>query len=287
VKSSLHVVEETILLSNIIKSFAYYAVDDKKLVESISPFHLNADLDVSNQLTPEQQQELTEATNLKDQILQDAEEFASEQIEQAMQECSALREQTQEEINSWWQTRRAEDEELVASFKQTGFEEGYQQGIAQAEEALRQEYSEMLSEAQGILEQSYKLKQQIIQESEPFLIELSTSIAEKVIGKQLTLNPEWVVELIQNVLSRRREKGIIALCVAPSQFAYIQDAREELLTSIDSQAELQIIPDSTVQDRGCVIRSSFGSIDARIDTQLKEIKSALQQLATQSEGTGS
>ena len=132
-------------------------------------------------------------------------------------------------------------------------------------------------------EQSYKLKQQIIQESEPFLIELSTSIAEKIIIRQLSLEPSWVIELIQKVLARRREKGIITLCVAPSQFAYIQDAREELITSIDSQAELEIIPDSSVQDQGCVIRSSYGSIDARIDTQLKEIKSALQQLAIQSE----
>ncbi|NOV03170.1 FliH/SctL family protein [Paenibacillus planticolens] len=274
-------------MSNVIKSFAYYALDDKKLVESTLPAHLlHEEYESGDQLTPEQQQELTEATNMKDQILQDAEAFANEQIHQAMQECSALREQTHEEINAWWATRRAEDEEHVALSRQSGFEEGYQQGTVQAEEVLRQEYSEMLTEAQSVLEQAYKLKQQIIHESEPFLIELSTSIAEKVIGRQLTLNPEWVIELIQNVLSRRREKGIIALCVAPSQFAYIQDAREELLTSIDSQAELQIIPDSTVQDRGCVIRSSFGSIDARIDTQLKEIKSALQQLATQSEGIG-
>ncbi|WP_437180152.1 FliH/SctL family protein [Paenibacillus andongensis] len=275
-----------ILLSNVIKSFAYFPLDDKKLVETISPLELlRAGMltDEANQLTPEQQQELTEATSMKEQILQDAEAFAHEQIDQAMRECAALKEQTHAEITSWWESRRAEDEEHIALSRQSGFDEGYEQGIAQAEANLRQEYGEMLTEARTILEQAYKLKQQIIQESEPFLIELSTSIAEKVIGRQLTLNPEWVIDLIQMVLSRRREKGIIALCVAPSQFAYIQDAREELLTSIDSQAELQIIPDSTVQDRGCVIRSSFGSIDARIDTQLKEIKSALRQLATQSE----
>ncbi|WP_090816530.1 FliH/SctL family protein [Paenibacillus sp. yr247] len=277
-------------MSNVIKSFAYFPLDDKKLVETISPLQLLRAGMLANdsvQLTPEQQQELSEATSMKEQILQDAEAFANEQIHQALQDCAELREQTQAEINSWWETRRTEDEEHIALSRQSGYEEGYKQGIAQAEEVLRQEYGEMLSEAQVILEQSYKLKQQIIQESEPFLIELSTSIAEKVIGRQLTLHPEWVIDLIRTVLSRRREKGIIALCVSPSQFAYIQDAREELLTSIDSQAELQIIPDSTVQDRGCVIRSSFGSIDARIDTQLKEIKSALQQLATQSEGIGS
>nr|WP_205516316.1 FliH/SctL family protein [Paenibacillus sp. SYP-B3998] len=280
-------------MSNVIKSFAYVSLDDKKLVESLSPQQLylagllEDEESAKNQLTPEQQQELTEATSLKDQILQDAEAFASEQIQLAMQECTALREQVDVEITTWWNERRDADEMHVSEAKQAGFEEGYQQGIHQAEEALRQEYNEMLSEARTILEQAYTLKQQIIQESEPFLIELSTSIAEKVIGRQLSLNPEWVLDLVQKVLSRRREKGIITLCVTPSQFSYIQDAREELLTSIDSQAELEIIPDSSVQDHGCVIRSSYGSIDARIDTQLKEIKSALQQMAIQSEGAES
>lgn len=271
-----------ILLSNVIKSFAYYPIEDKKFVEVFSP-RADSITDEDDGLTEEMKQEITDATTLKNQILQDAEAFASDQIDQAMQECAMIREQTQEEISQWWESRRAEDEERIQVSNQAGYDEGFQQGVSQAEEEIRKEYSEMLTEACSILEQSYKLKQQIIQESEPFLIELSTSIAEKIIGRQLSLEPEWVKELIQKVLARRREKGIITLCIAPSQFAYIQDAREELLTSIDSQAELEIIPDSSVQDHGCVIRSSFGSIDARIDTQLKEIKSALQQLATQSE----
>jgi flagellar assembly protein FliH len=56
---------------------------------------------------------------------------------------------------------------------------------------------------------------------------------------------------------------------------------------MDSQAELQIVPDITVMDFGCVIRSSFGSIDARVDTQLSEIKKALQQIVKGSgEDTG-
>ncbi|SEB46678.1 flagellar assembly protein FliH [Paenibacillus sp. GP183] len=278
-----------ILLSNVIKPFGYVALDDKKLVESITPLHIlqgglmNQD-DPLGHLTQEQRQELHHAKAMKDQILQDAEEYANEQIQKTLQECEIMREQANAQIDQWWQERRSLDEEIVQQAKQSGFDEGYQAGLQQVEAQLRLDYEEMLHEARSILEQSYTLKQQIIQESEPFLIEMSTSIAEKVITRQLTMSPEWVIELIQKVLARRREKGTITLCVAPGHFGYLQDAREELLTAIDSQAELEIIPDSTVLDHGCVIRSSFGSVDARIDTQLKEIKSALQQIAINHEG---
>ncbi len=278
-----------ILLSNVIKPFAYISLDDKKLIESMLPTPLSQTRlqGALEALTPEEQGELQEANSLKEQIVKDAEAFANEQIQSAMQECAAIREQTQAEIGEWWEKRRSQDEEVTRQASEAGFQEGYQLGMAQADAIVREEYSEMLQEARSILEQSYALKQQIIQESEPFLIELSTSIAEKIIGHQLTISPEWIVDMIQKVLSRRREKGSITLCVSPKHFAYIQDAREELLTSIDSLAELEIIPDSSVNDYGCVVRSSFGSIDAKIDTQLKEIKSALQQIAYRNDGAES
>lgn len=62
--------------------------------------------------------------------------------------------------------------------------------------------------------------------------------------------------------------------------------REELSFAIDSQAELKILPDASVKDRGCVIRSAYGSVDARIDTQLTEIKKELIRVALDQEERG-
>lgn len=269
-------------MSNIIKSNNYVPVDNKKLIEALRMvFQPAADED---QMSSEQQAELEEANSLKHQIVRDAESFAQEQIDQAMRETAALREQSQAEIEGWWQQRRSEDEQLVEDARQAGFSQGFQQGIEQAQVTVRQEYGDMLQEARAILEQAYILKQQIIQEAEPFLIDMSCSIAEKIVDHQLTLTPEWTIGQIKKLLQRRKEKGTIALCVSPSQFAYVQDAREELMNAVDSQAELEILPDASVQDQGCVIRSTYGSIDARIDTQLKEIKAALQEIAMRGEG---
>lgn len=273
-----------ILLSNVIKFTQYIALDDKKVVEVAVKPELNAAQDDSSEVDNPHLEELNEAIQIKEQILQDAESFAEEQVKAAMEEAAAIRQQVQAESELWWNEQRQRDLDLQNQLKDEGFQQGYQDGLKQSEAELREQYDGMLQEASQILDQAYILKQQIIQESEPFLIELSCSIAEKIVERQLTIESEWIVELVQKVLSRRREKGIITLCVAPAHFSNIQDAREELLLHIDSQAELQIIPDPSVHDQGCVVRSSFGSIDARIDTQLKEIKNALQHLAVRNEG---
>ncbi len=273
-----------ILLSNVIKYTQYISLDDKKVVEVAQKYKMYEDSGTADGLTEEQQQELNELHEMKDQILQDAQMFAEEQVRLAMEEAAAAREHAITEIEQWWNEKRESDEQLRNELKEEGFRQGYENGLKESEEHLREQYNDMLQEASQILEQAYHLKQQIIQEAEPFLIQLSCAIAEKIIDRQLTLEPQWIIELIQSILSRRREKGIITLCVAPAHFAYIQDAREELLLHIDSQAELQIIPDPSVHDHGCVVRSNFGSIDAKIDTQLKEIKNALQHLAVRNEG---
>ena len=276
-----------ILLSNVIKPQYYVSVNDSIKIEVITPQLRHADVIspyVENpSLLDERIQEMETILATKEQIIRDAEQFAEQQLGQSLLDIEAFKEQAQREIDSWWQDKRVQDEHVVEEARQAGFQEGFGQGSTEGEAAIHQQYADMLNESRSVLEQAYLLKTRIIQEAEPFLIELSSAIAEKIVGHQLMINPEWVIEMTKTVLARRRDKGVVTLCVSPKQFAYIQDARDELLLSIDSQAELQILPDTTVSANGCVVRTAFGSIDARIDTQMKEIKAALQQLAVTSE----
>jgi flagellar assembly protein FliH len=212
---------------------------------------------------------------IKRQILRDAESLAEERIREAMQQAETLRREAETEIAAWWQQRREEDERHIAECRDLGFKDGYQEGARQAEADVRTEYNRLLEEARTLLEQAYRMKEQIIQEAEPFLLELSCAIAAKIVNRQLSIEPDWLIEMIRSLLSRRKTAGAIIVCVAPAQFQYVMSARDELRQSIDAESELQIVPDASVGDGGCVIRTSLGSIDARIDTQLAEIKKEL------------
>ncbi|OWR27844.1 flagellar assembly protein FliH [Saccharibacillus sp. O23] len=223
---------------------------------------------------------------LKDEMIRDAKDFAELQIREAADQAERMLAEAQQQIELWWQEKREQDEHLIEAVKSQGFREGYEEGKAQAEAELALRMQQAAEEAQALIQEGVRTKEEMIQEAEPFLVELSTAIAEKVIDRKLADDEELTVGLIRQTLSRKREQGTIALCVAPSQFSMINSAREELAMSIDSQAELEILPDSTVKDRGCVIRSNFGSVDARIDTQLTEIKRELLRLALHEEGSG-
>ncbi|MDF2834870.1 MAG: flagellar assembly protein FliH [Paenibacillus sp.] len=268
-------------MSNLIKSSSVISVDQLKRLQWHNPYAAPA-VETAATAEAERLQPDQETIALRDQILSDAESFAQERLHDTSQECERMLNEAEQQIDVWWLQKRAEDEAAFESSRREGYEHGYAQGSTAAVEQLQLSWESKIAEAADALKGAYSMREQIIQEAEPFLVELSVAIAEKIIGQQLAAAPEMAVELIRKSLSRRREQGVITLCVAPSQLAFVQAAREELHTAIDSQAELHILPDSSVKDSGCVIRSAYGSIDARIDTQLSEIKRELFQLAHQS-----
>jgi len=270
-------------LSNLIKSSHVMTLEELKklrlnhqyMPQQPNPSHLDFE-----EQEIEQPDEAT--ISLKEQIIADAMAAAEARIKDAADECERMLQEAQQQIDVWWLEKRNEDEEIKARVEQEGYQSGYQHGIEEARAEVQKEWEQNLSEASVILKEAYRTREQIIQEAEPFIIELSCSIAEKVIDKQLSLEPAMVLDIITRTLARRREQGEITLCVSPASLSFVQAAREELNATIDSQAELVIIPDTSVKDHGCVIRSKFGSIDARIDTQLSEIKRELLVIAHQS-----
>lgn len=276
-------------LSNVIKPRQYITLQDKRRIKEPS-ISVNQPSALPNQqhaaadsLEQRKTAELLKlAENEKQTIIAEAKLKAQQIIEQAKSEADQLIEEAKQNIENWWEERRRDDEAEFAKVRETGYQTGLQEGRADAEKQIAEQYAEKLSHAEQIVTQAFEAKNKIIQEAEPFLLELSTQIAAKIINQQLTVDREWVLEGIKSVLKRRKEQGIVTLCVSPDHFEFVNDSKEELLLALDSDVDLQIVPDQRVQDHGCIVRSAYGSIDARIDTQLTEIKRVLIEIAASS-----
>jgi flagellar assembly protein FliH len=267
-------------LSNLIKSERVISLDDLKKLELIRKFepvpqnNLDSDPYGKGNFSID-----VETQSLKERIIQDAEQTAELLLKQAREEAQEIRASARSESDAWWQSRRDDDARTSEEANLSGFEEGYQAGSSQADQAVRQQWEDTLAEAQAIVQQAYVAKERTISEAESFLVSLSCSIAEKIVARQIAESPETALKMFAQALARRKEQGVITLCVSPGQFAHVQTAKDELALSLDSQADLQIVPDPSIEDGGCVIRSSFGTIDARIDTQLTSIREELLRVA--------
>jgi flagellar assembly protein FliH len=190
-------------------------------------------------------------------------------------ELTRQREQALKEIVEW---RKQEEEQFRQQFEQEkmrGYQEGYQIGIEEGRSHGHDQYSQLLQKANVVLEQAYQEKMAIIQEADPFVIKLSVEIARKILQQELKTNQDVLLPMIKESLATVYETSSLTINVSPEDFPFVQKQREQLLAAVNGKVEVKIMPDYSIQHGGCIIHTSSGSIDARIDVQLSEIKKAL------------
>jgi flagellar assembly protein FliH len=201
--------------------------------------------------------------------------FVDHEKEQLLLEFTQLKERTQQELDEW---RTREEESFRSQLeeeKRRGYEEGYQLGTRDGNQHAKEQYQIHLQKAADLLEQAYQEKAAIIQEADPFVIELTMEIAKKVIQQELKTHPDALLHIIKQTLSSVYETDSISIGVAPEDFSFVQKQREQLLAMNNGQVEIKVFPDYSIQQGGCIIRTSSGSVDARIDVQLSEVKKVL------------
>jgi flagellar assembly protein FliH len=223
-------------------------------------------------------------TQMVDKIIQDAQLKAQEIILKAKQTVNAMIHDAEEKMGLWWEENEKKLEILTQEARESGFQEGMISGKKEVEEKVYQEYKAKIGQVQDLLENAYKEKESIILEAEPFLLELSNAIASQIIKQELESYPDKFVELIKQHILRFKEKDFITICVHPMDFDYIQSQRSHLLAVVNGETEIKIVPDHSVTEKGCIIRTAYGSVDARIDTQIEEIKKVIQDARRVPEG---
>ncbi|WP_157737899.1 flagellar assembly protein FliH [Aneurinibacillus soli] len=261
-------------MSRIIKSSFYSAVEDKRVIEAVVFPSSDPDPLEDADMTLEED----ETARLHQERLRQAEEEAQSILEEARQQARKMMEEAQSEMDAWWEARRQEDEIVRGQASEEGFISGVEQGREQGRQEALEEYSHALAEARSILAEAPAWKRRKIGEAEPFVLELTLEIARKVIKEQFECDQEHLLTLIRRALSHTQEYKTITVAVNPDSYTYVQENRARLVDVLDSQVELTVVPDESAVDGGCIVRTSLGNIDARVDTQLAEIKKALLEI---------
>ncbi|WP_413300348.1 flagellar assembly protein FliH [Bacillus sp. 1P10SD] len=262
--------------SKVFKSSHLSLMEGKKVILQPQVMFNPKDTDVNSSQNQEMDEAITHSN--AHQIIQEAESQAKLIIERAEGKARSLEKATEERISQWWEENQRQLEELSREAEHKGYHDGYAQGKQEAIEEVSSEYQGKIEQIQTLLEQAYEQKASIISEAEPFLLELSTVIATHIIKKELESNPEQFVELIKEHILRFKEKEFITVCVHPDDFDFIQAQRSHLIAVVNGETEIKIIPDHSVTSKGCIIRTAYGSVDARIDTQIEEIKKVILEV---------
>lgn len=107
------------------------------------------------------------------------------------------------------------------------------------------------------------------------VLDVSFVIAEKILKKSIP-ESSIIVDTIKEATSKIIGANNIVLRLNPLDMKLIEEGDEEFLDS-KSYSNIKFEIDDRIEQGGCFIESEIGNVDARISSQLNELKTKLSQ----------
>ena len=127
--------------------------------------------------------------------------------------------------------------------------------------------------------EAYRAQEQLLKDSEQAVVKLAVRIAEKIIGQQLLLSPQTIVDIVREALKSLRSDKSVMIKINPEHLDTVRQSIARLQDLVGPDCHIRFVPDAGISPGGCTIESEFGVIDAQIETQLKCLEEALLRAA--------
>lgn len=150
--------------------------------------------------------------------------------------------------------------------------------LEEAETIRSEAYKSGREEAsQEFLENILAAKEQRVQALnaiERDVLRLSVKIAEKIIGREVEADENVRGEIIMTALRQARQQEMMTVRVNHADLPLVEKMRERI-DAFGRARYLDFVADQTIKEGGCLIESASGTIDARLETQLRVFEKAL------------
>ncbi|WNZ72497.1 flagellar assembly protein FliH [Borreliella garinii] len=214
-----------------------------------------------------------------DRLIEEARIKANEVLETAKQEADLLQREAIYKKESIETESNAEIERLAKEYEEKlkrdlevatakGREEGYSKGY----ESGFEDFDKVMRKLHSIIASLIAERKSILESSSGQIVSLVMQIAIKVIKRITDSQKDIVLENVNEVLKRIKDKTQITIRVNLDDLDIVRHKKSDFISRFDIIETLEIIEDPNIGKGGCIIETNFGEIDARISSQLDKIE---------------
>lgn len=150
-----------------------------------------------------------------------------------------------------------EDRARVAA---EAYERGYEEGLRRWNQAV-------------LDAQSAEAKR--VEAAEPEFVRLALGIARKIVGQELRLSPDAVATIVKSAIANLRLSDKLHIQVHPEAMSHVEAGIAGIQQAAGGSCQIVVSPNEEIEPGGCVVSSGFGSVDARLETQLRVLERVL------------
>jgi type III secretion protein L len=177
-------------------------------------------------------------------------------------------------------------EDVLEKVKQDA--ESYRLEVAKECELIRQQAQQEGFEAgfKQWSEHVAKLEEEIIkvrQELEKFLVPVALKAAKKIVGREIELSEDAIVDIVSNSLKAVSQHKKITIYVNRKDLEPLEKNRSKLKEIFESLEVLLIRERNDIGPGGCIIETEGGIINAQLENQWRVLENALANLLKKKE----
>lgn len=212
-------------------------------------------------------------------LIEEAKAKANEVLEVAKQEADLLqkeaiykKESIETESNAEIERLAREYEEKLKTDLEIAIAKGREEGYSKGYESGFEDFDKVMRKLHAIIASLIAERKGILESSSGQIVSLVMQIAIKVIKRITDSQKDIVLENVNEVLKRVKDKTQITIRVNLDDLDIVRHKKSDFISRFDIIENLEIIEDPNIGKGGCIIETNFGEIDARISSQLDKIE---------------
>lgn len=195
------------------------------------------------------------------------------QISDLKKRKELLRQEIKHEIAQEKEQWEHEKKALMKEAHDKGYEDGFNIG---KQESLNK-YNALIDQANELIEQATKDYHATIEKSEEMIVDLAIHTAERIMQQKITDDPKNFLPIVSSAIHEIKDQSTISIYLHPNNYEVVLQQKAELADLLDGDTKLSIYINQHLKENDCMIEHPFGQIDASVDTQLIQIRKALQE----------
>lgn len=164
------------------------------------------------------------------------------------------------------------DTELRA-LEEEAKQRGTKLGEAAGLEKAKKEYADQVDALAEVMKSLRTSLDQKIDGLSEMTVEIVCEAVAKVIGESM-VDKDVVAAAVRQVVRKAKEQTKMIVRVSQADWTFLHGHEAELTDGF-SAGSVEILPDDRVQMGGCLVETSAGTLDGRLEVQLERLREAL------------
>ena len=153
---------------------------------------------------------------------------------------------------------------------------GYEEGFAAGREDARVGLAPTASSLGDALTSIRSLEASAADRVEGQAVELAVQIAERVLAGAVAVEPERLLDVVRGALRTVVDRERVTILVHPEDLDLMRESISTVTDSLGGIEHVEVQEERRVSRGGAIVRTSYGEVDARLETKLDRARAVVE-----------